>query len=202
MRYMICLPEGERPTKETSMAAGLPKVGSAQHPDGDLPVWFGEGVHQLLQAFVDVSPIKTVTSLFGTHTPSLIVRRMVHETAMHRRDAEDAVGKPSGFDPALAADGIDELLELWIPRTFAYGDFGGTGQVIGLRATDTDDAWSITVQPEATLWHRCGDDQADVIARGMASDLYLFVWNRLGVGQLDVSGDRELLARWQAAATV
>ncbi|MFN0026446.1 MAG: maleylpyruvate isomerase family mycothiol-dependent enzyme [Acidimicrobiales bacterium] len=204
MRYMVCLPEGEGPSRETSMAAGLPKVGSAQHPDGDLVVWFREGLDQLLQAFADVSPTKTVSSLFGTHTPSLIIRRMVHETAIHRRDAEDAIGQPSGFDTELAADGIDELLDLWIPMRFPHKDFGATGQTIALAPTDRESAWSITVQPERTVWQRSDvvPAKTDVIARGTASDLYLFVWNRLAVAQLEVSGNADLLARWQAAATV
>ena len=37
-------------------------------------------------------------------------------------------------------------------------------------------------------------------ARGPLSDLYLFVWNRIGLERLDVVGDADPLARWQAAA--
>lgn len=40
MCYLAGLPEGERATREGSMAAGLPKVGSAQRPDTDLVPWF------------------------------------------------------------------------------------------------------------------------------------------------------------------
>lgn len=202
MRYMVCLPEGERPTRETSTAAGLPKVGSSQHPEGDLVPWFRDGVDELLQAFTETSPTKTMRSLFGTHTPSLLIRRMAHETAIHRWDAEQAVGVPTGFDPDLAADGIDELLELWAPRTFTYAEFGGTGQTIELCAADGEDAWVITVEPDTTAWHRGHADAADATARGATSDLYLFVWNRRSTDELEVLGDNDLLARWQVAATV
>src|SRR5215218_4683742 len=149
------LPEGTQLTAEVSIAAGLPpEAGSTQRPEGNLVAWFRQGVNLLQQTFEGTSPTKRITSLFGTHTPSLHLRRMVHETAVHRRDVEDAVDLPTGFDPTLATDGIDELLDLWVPRTFSYGDFGGTGQVIGLRATDTGGAWVITVQPETTEWQR------------------------------------------------
>lgn len=202
MRYMVCLPEGERPSRETMMAAGLPKVGSAQHPGGDLVAWFRDGVDQLLAAFTETPPTKTITSLFGTHTSSLLIRRMAHETAIHRWDVEDALGPPNGFDRALAIDGIDELLEIWVPMTFKYGDFGTTSRTIELRVSDGDDAWAITVGAESTVWHRGDGEGAEVTARGRSSDLYLFAWNRRSADPLEVVGDRDLLARWQAAATV
>lgn len=202
MRYMICLPEGERPTRETSIAAGLPKLESAQHPEGNLVAWFSDGIDELVEAFATTPSTKTIRSVFGVHAPSLLIRRMVHETAIHRRDAEEAAGELTSFDPSLAADGVDELLQLWVPLRFAYDQFGVSAQTLELRPSDNEDPWTITVEPQTTTWSRSHADDPDVVARGTLNDLYLFVWNRLRVNQLDVSGNHDLLVRWQAAATV
>ena len=60
----------------------------------------------------------------------------------------------------------------------------------------------IVVEADTTRWWRGPDESADVTARGSLDDLYLFVWNRFPADRLDVSGDRGLLTRWQAAASV
>lgn len=52
------------------------------------------------------------------------IRRMAHETAVHRVDAAQAVGERWRVDPELAADGVAEALELWLgwaPRLAAPG---------------------------------------------------------------------------------
>lgn len=41
------------------------------------------------------------------------------------------------------------------------------------------------------------DADADVVARGTASDLDLFVWGRVPPSALEVTGDASLLERWQ-----
>src|SRR3954454_20564494 len=202
MTYMVRLPEGERPSRETSVAAGLPRVGSAQHPDGDLMMWFRAGAAELVHVLETTPPTKRMNSLFGEHQPAFITRRQAHETSVHRWDAETAPGLPAGgFGPGVAADGIDEMLELWVPRSFDYAAFAGPAQ-IQLAAADSDDRWVIVIQDGATSWRRGHDAASAVTARAALDDLYLFVWNRRPVDGLDVSGDGDLLARWQAAASV
>jgi uncharacterized protein (TIGR03083 family) len=202
MTYMVRLPEGERPSRETSVAAGLPRVGSAQRPDGDLMAWFRAGAAELIHALETTPPQKQMHSLFGQHQPALIARRQAHETAMHRWDAEVALGVPAhGFGPGVAADGIDELLELWAPMSFDHSAFAGPAR-IQLEATDSDDSWVIVVEGGATRWQRGRDASSAAVARGAADDLYLFVWNRHPIDGLDVEGDVDILWRWQRAASV
>ena len=201
--HAILLPEGERASRETSMAAGLPKPSSTHHPEGDLLAWFDEGVESLLQTFRTTPPTKRLMTPFGTHPPSLLARRVVHETAVHRWDAENALGSATGgFDPGVASDGIEELLELWVPITFDYEPFRGTSQTIQLDATDSDDGWVIVVEDDTTRWSRGQEPGSNVTARGSLDDLYLFVWARRAIDRLDVHGDQGLLARWQQAAAV
>lgn len=202
MTYMVCLPEGERPSRETSIAAGLPRVGSVQRPDDDVMGWFRAGAAELVHVLERTPPTKRMSSLFGEHPPALIARRQAHETSVHRWDAETALHLPAGgFGPGVAADGIDELLELWLPISFDYAAFPGPAQ-IQLEAADGDDGWVVIVEDRSTSWRRGHDASSAVTARGALDDLYLFVWNRRLVDDLDVTGDGELLARWQRAASV
>jgi uncharacterized protein (TIGR03083 family) len=202
MTYMVRLPEGQRPNRETSEAAGLPRAGSAQHPDGDLMTWFRAGAAELVHVLETTPPTKRMNSLFGEHQPAFITRRQAHETSVHRWDAETALGLPAGgFGPGVAADGIDEVLQLWVPLTFDYAAFARATQ-IQLLATDSDDSWVIAIEDRTTHWRRGHDAASAVTARGALDDLYLFVWNRRPVDGLDVSGDGDLLARWQDAASV
>src|SRR5690606_2792135 len=77
----------------------------------DLPAWFAEAVGEVVAAFRAADPD---TPLWAWGWPKLArfwPRRMVHELGVHRADAELALGIDVAFDPAVAADGVDELLD-------------------------------------------------------------------------------------------
>ena len=77
-------------------------------------------------------------------------RRMVHETGVHRVDAELALGIEPRVDPAVAAGGVVEFLEN-LPRSSALR---GDGEQLRLVATDRPDQWTITRQPAGFDWAR------------------------------------------------
>jgi uncharacterized protein (TIGR03083 family) len=128
-------------------------------------------------------------------------RRAAQELAVHRWDFENAVGAPTPIDAELALDGIDELLFVFGPKTGepdypgASERFDGHGERLRLEATDLNKGLTIVAHPD----HFETDDspQADVAARGTASDLLLFLWGRVPASALDVNGDASLLDRWQ-----
>jgi uncharacterized protein (TIGR03083 family) len=120
-------------------------------------------------------------------------RRQAHETAVHRFDAENAAGIASVFDPIFAADGIDEMLAAFAPRATAFPVEITKTMVV--HATDTDDRWRVTLEPEGITTVR-GDGPADVTLSGDANSLYLTLWNRGDDSTLTVAGDRELLELW------
>lgn len=195
--YVVGLPEGEKPARDA-----VPRWSG----EGDVVAWYREGLDGLLAALEATPPDRSVFTLAGAQPASWWVRRLAHETAIHRWDAEaarvPAGGRIEGFLPDLAADGIEEVLEVMFPRRFDHAGFAGRGETIHLHGTDGGDVggeWLITVGPEDTRWER-GHRKGDVAARGPLSDLYLFIWNRVGPDRLDVVGDAELLRRWQAAA--
>lgn len=120
-------------------------------------------------------------------------RRQAHETTVHRADAESALpGGPGPVDPALAADGIDELLCLLHGRDTSRVRTAGP-RILRVRATDTGDDWvvrlSATEAPRAErVGQRTAAPDADTELIGPAGLVYLTLWNRLPAGPLATAG--------------
>jgi predicted lipid carrier protein YhbT len=103
----------------------------------------------------------------------------------------------------LAADGVTELLEVFLAPRADGEPVGGRGESLHLHATDTEGEWRLRLLPAGVEVAR-GHAQADAAASGDASDLLLFLWGRAGTDPLERSGDPALLPRVRelaAAAT-
>lgn len=124
-------------------------------------------------------------------------RRMAHETVIHRWDAQVALGLTEPIEARLAADGVTEVLDSWLPAGRRRGP-EVTGMV-GLHATDLDEVWYVRMRGSGialldtdTLLD--GDDRHErATASGPASDLVLAMYGRVPFDVLDVSGDTDLL---------
>ncbi|MEH1167137.1 maleylpyruvate isomerase family mycothiol-dependent enzyme [Micromonospora sp. CPCC 205539] len=125
-------------------------------------------------------------------------RRMAHETAVHRWDAQLAIAAGEPVEAKLAADGVSEVLDTWLPagRRRVPGDWHG---VVQLSATDAAQDWYLRLRGEgvalldtATIFDH-DDHHARAQVSGTASDLLLALWGRVSFDTLDVAGDRNLL---------
>jgi hypothetical protein len=123
-------------------------------------------------------------------------RRQAHETAMHRVDAESPGSMITGFEPAFAADGVDELLSCFMTRPHLRTPKISSPTSVHVHATDTGDDWYIKISPEAVVTSRRGGP-ADCTITAAAGDLYLLLWNRRSNADISVDGDRDLLALWR-----
>ena len=103
------------------------------------------------------------------------------------------------FAPAVAADGIDELLTGFITRRGGRLRSDTLRQLL-VRASDTNDEWLVRIA-DTVETERSGGD-ADCTVSGRASDLHLFLWNRGGADPLTVDGDRSLLDLWAKSVTI
>jgi uncharacterized protein (TIGR03083 family) len=103
-------------------------------------------------------------------------RRQVHETTLHLWDAEQALGAPSPLDPALAWDGVVEVVEVVYPRQVRLGRIVPLPGRLELVATDgpwrcslgTGESLDLRASAEVLLrllWHR-----ADPEAEGVDPD--------------------------------
>lgn len=126
-------------------------------------------------------------------------RRQAQETLVHRIDAESAAGIKGAVDPVLAADGIDEVLEVMAPRRLAGRDGIDIGGSVHVHCTDTDGEWTFRTDDGLFQLSR-GHSKGDVAVRGPARSLLLVLWGRLPADDPTIErfGDRAVLDRWFA----
>jgi uncharacterized protein (TIGR03083 family) len=129
--------------------------------------------------------------------PGFYHRRMAQEIAIHRYDGQLAAGTAAPLDTALAVDGIDEFMTLMM-ETDRGVELGGS---LHVHATDGDSEWVVRAV-DGQLVATPGHEKADVALRGTASDLDLFLWNRLPVSALDVVGEAAVASKWAEAVKI
>ena len=159
------------------------------------------GPADLVPKLEAADPAALVTTFTGPQSPTWWIRRLAHETAMHRWDVEAAFTTPEPIAAAQARDGIDEVLEIFVPARMQFDVLSGAGETVHLHGTDVEGAeWGLTLQPDHVAW-RHEHAKADVAARGRVSDLLLLLWGRIPPSRLEIHGDSSLLDRWQLSAT-
>jgi uncharacterized protein (TIGR03083 family) len=128
-------------------------------------------------------------------------RRRLHETAIHLVDAIQAGAGPAlaadpdtlvngVIPPAVAADGVDEVFTVFLPRMLARGFPPAVTRQVGVRAVDTGDEWTLTpvAEGEPPRVERAVA-MGEAVIEGTALELDLCLWKRLPAGVLTVTGD-------------
>jgi uncharacterized protein (TIGR03083 family) len=187
------------PTRHSRKKADLPLPADP----ATWPAWLAEAQTTLIPALRAADPDARMWAWGPDKHARFWSRRMVHETAVHRVDAELALAVEPEIDPAVATDGISELLKN-LPRSRAPH---GNGEQLHLFASDHPGHWTIVRQPTTYTWvHNGAEDQSDAAAptvtvRAPTADLYLFLWGRRRPThpRLTVTGDAALLTHWQHA---
>ncbi len=163
--------------------------------------WFADAVDEATKA-LDAADLNAMCPTWtGPQPASWYLRRLTHELSVHRWDAQAAIGEPDPIDPNLAVDGIDELLEIYMPRRMDFGALAGAGETVHLHATDHESGeWLLTFEQDGIKWDH-SHTKADVAARGPASDLLLLLWGRKLPTDVETFGNVELLSRWASASS-
>jgi uncharacterized protein (TIGR03083 family) len=157
--------------------------------------WFDEGSRLFADA-LDATPADAeVWTWAPDHTVRFWARRQAHEVAVHRWDAQGAIGDPEPIDRALAVDGIQEVFDI-LPARPGVQPTTGAGETIHLHCTDGDGEWLVRLTPDGPVVSN-EHAKGDVAARGTASDLMLLSWGRITPEQVDIFGDASLFRRWQ-----
>jgi uncharacterized protein (TIGR03083 family) len=173
----------------------------------DLLAWFSDGLDALIDT-IDATPddAKALTFLNDAPPPRRFwARRQAHETTIHGADAvAAALGRwPRGddlpVDPAVAADGIDELLCGFITR--GKGKLRPTEPLTVVVTTDdTGHAWTMRLDDGSLTTVVGAHTQPDATMSGTATQLYLGLWNR--GDEVTVKGRDDLMALWREQVRV
>lgn len=168
--------------------------------------WLRNGAEQLVSAVAETGAESTVWTWAQDRRAGFWLRRLTHETVVHRADAAFTVARPYELAADLAADGVSESLELLASRMMvmpspALVSLAGTGQTLHFHATDgLGDAgeWLIRCTPDGSLWEH-GHGKADVTVRAAAADLLLVLTGRIDAdnAKIEVFGDEALFKHWR-----
>jgi uncharacterized protein (TIGR03083 family) len=173
----------ERPSRKNGMLPDPPEDGVLE--------WYRSSLAELVEDLRQVDdPDRPVYSFAPGHQRAgFWPRRMAHETAVHRVDAQQAVGEPvDPFDGAFAVDGIDEILTIFVPA-LGGGRTPGDGRTVHLHTTDAEGEWLVRFDPDG-LAVTTGHAKGDAAVRGSGSDILLWLWGRRPLDGLEVFGDR------------
>lgn len=169
-------------------------------PDADVVDWWEGRFTELVRLLDALDP--ELPAFNWAPQPKRVAfwpRRMAHETAIHRWDAQFATVRAEQVEAKLAADGVAEVLDTFLPTGRGTGPKDARG-VVGLVATDAEHEWYVRLRGEGglalldtnTLLDKAAPHER-AVARGTASDLLLALWGRIEFDVLDVSGDTRLL---------
>lgn len=170
-------------------AGGAKPEGSRSRAPGQrsgLMSWFQDQRDAMIEAVSSHPAEEAVWTFIPPHRADIgwWRRRQAMETAIHLHDVQTAAGHPTAIAPDLAADGVDEVLTVFLPGYLAAKPVAGLEGTLHVHCTDTDGEWVLDFTRSAVEVRR-EHAKSDTAVRGPASDLFLWTWNRL---PLDSSG--------------
>lgn len=158
-----------------AVAAGAPDLEpSPPAPEEpDLAGWYAQQAGHLLDVLASTHPAAPAWTLDAAdRTAGFWQRRQVHEVAMHTWDAEEAAGRPTPYDPALAWDGVLEVVEVLYPRQVRLGRVDPLPAAVRLVATDVPGDVTVGAGRELEI-----HDRAEVLLR--------LLWHRADTSTLN-----------------
>ncbi len=163
--------------------------------------WCREALELVLAALGDIGADEPVWSWTDRRDGGFYHRRMVHESVVHRWDAEASTGMPGSIDPEIAADGVDEVIDVGLrfrstnsPIEYPEGD------VLLIRSDGTQ-RWRLRAI-DGVLQVAKGADagvSAAAVVAGPAEDLLLYMWGRSMSG-VNIAGDKSVAEAWSRVA--
>ena len=171
------------------------------------------GGTELVGHLMAADPADHAWSWSSDHTVGFSIRRQIHEALVHRIDGDLAIGNTlPAVAPELAADGVDELVDVMLTGIPPWATFVPSIQIVRLIAADTGDQWTMSLgsvsgtSSETGVTYdgllaadRVADDvHADVTIGGAALDVLLWMWGRGSLEPLTVTGEAEIAADLRA----
>lgn len=184
--------------------------------DTELPAFLAQRTAALLEAVTARRPGDVCWSWHDAgHSVGWVGRRQAHEALIHRIDAELAAGTVFRVDEALAADGVDEILQVMldIDNLPQWAVFETEGENALIELDDGSASWTLGLGrfrgtspnsgrgydfPVVSLVPRAEDPVA--VLRGSPADLDLWLWGRGPLDATMVISDRTAAEHIRATA--
>jgi len=163
----------------------------------DIVGWYEEGLAALQATLAASDPDREVWTFAASkdRRARWWFRRMALETAVHRWDVEAATTGAAPVPAELAAAGIDEYFDDMLPRALRNPVPGIEGS-LHLHSSDVDGEWLVDLSATPISVERA-HAKADTALRGPASELYLWLWNRVpAAAPLEAFGAGGVLDAW------
>lgn len=139
---------------------------------------------------------------FGEGSVEFWLRRQLHETTIHAVDLDLADGRRASIEPAIGADGVDEVLRVFLHRMHGRGFPAELTAPVTVVATDTGRAWTVRPgDPGDAPAVTDEDEPAGDRVEGPAAALYALLWKRLPAADasLALRGDTARLQAFLAS---
>lgn len=167
----------------------------------------------LQQALAQADPAEAAWSWSGDHTVAFTLRRQALEALVHRVDAEQAADRPSPLDTALAADGVEEVLDVMYGGTPEWGSFAPLPHYLRIDVTDADESvwvqlgrFSGTDPRDGTHYDEDDisvvpqpDSEPDAVISGDAATLLTRFWRRGDGAEIALAGDLRIVDHFRQA---
>jgi uncharacterized protein (TIGR03083 family) len=185
------------------------------------------GSHEGLLARFDDSHARMMTALDGLavsepawtwssdpddHTIGFILRRQAHEALIHRVDAQQTAGVSTDIDAQLAADGVQECLDVMYGGCPPWGSWSPLPHYVRFDMSDVDESVWVQlgrfsgtdpdgVSHEEEDLHVVADPGQEpdaVVEAASAAALDLRLWQRGPGDDFHLAGDRSMVSRVRA----
>ncbi|WP_053748827.1 maleylpyruvate isomerase family mycothiol-dependent enzyme [Streptomyces sp. MMG1533] len=178
-----------------------------------LLAWLAASTQELLDALREAGPDRGCWTWWGAsqspQTCGAVARHQLQEVAVHTYDAQITVGAPQPLPDEAALDGVEDFLSTccatpsaW-PHKAAALDFHATEGRSWRLTLNGDGARSTRLTTPGTMPATDVDGGPDAVGasvRGTASELVLFMYDRIPMDSLQIDGDGhlfDLLREWE-----
>jgi len=165
-----------------------------------------DGYRELTACFDEHRPVDLAATWHEPdQTVGFWIRRMCHESVVHRVDAEQVAGiELAPIPPEVALDGIDEFLTLFIGHLsqswrehFAEVLEGADPRPVTIAAGGRE--WTLTAKPEGVeVREEQGTGEEVARISGDPDDVLLWLWGRADDRAVRRKGDEALIAQFRA----